>query len=237
MRSKNKLGFTCRMRVSRKIRRLKQKGGANIFLIGVAGASGCGKTYFAELLKSNIAASGGGSIEVISCDNYYKPYAGGKAPPDYNWDVPESIDLALIETHLSTLKSGGTISVPEFDFKTSQRVAGHEKTIDGAAVKIVIVEGLFVFFEEPLRKMFDLKIFTWLEPDICLARRLVRDFKERGKNYEETIEQYQKQVKPAYVNFIEPTKKFADLIISTSEYTNTSISVDVIKTYIRDKTA
>jgi len=209
--------------------------GAGIFFIGIAGASGCGKTYFSELLRTKLQLVST-DVEIISCDNYYKPYPGQvKAPPDFNWDLPESMDLELLHTHLDSLKRGETIKVPEFDFLTSQRI-GDKQAIDGSKVKIVIVEGLFVFAEMALRELFDLKIFAWLEPDICLARRLVRDFKERGKDYEETIEQYQKQVKPAYVNFIEPTKKFADLIISTSEYTNTSISIDVIKSYINDKT-
>jgi uridine kinase len=220
---------------TRKNRR-KQAGGAGIFFIGIAGASGCGKTYFSELLKAKFqGAASSVEVEIISCDNYYKPYPGlVKAPVDFNWDLPESMDLALLHTHLDSLKRGETIKVPEFDYLTSQRV-GDKQTIDGSKVKIVIVEGLFVFVDQSLRDLFDLKIFAWLEPDICLARRLVRDFKERGKNYDETIEQYQKQVKPAYVNFIEPTKKFADLIISTSEYTNTSISIDVIKSYINEK--
>lgn len=223
---------------TRRIRKLKMKGGAGVFLIGVAGASGCGKTYFSEQLMASIKRSGVDAVDIISCDNYYKPYPGGqKAPPDFNWDIPESIDLALLERDLTELKRGGQINVPEYDFITSQRSPAPKKTVDGSALKIVIVEGLFVFFEKGLRDLFDLKLFAWLELDICLARRLVRDFKERGKSYEQTIEQYQKQVKPAYVNFIEPTKKFADLIISTSEYSNTSISLDVIKTYIKDKTA
>lgn len=222
-------------RNSKDIVEKRQVGGGGLFLIGVAGASGCGKTFFSEKLKANIIASGIDSVEVISCDNYYKPYPGGKAPADYNWDVPESIDLGLLTAQISELKRGNKIEVPEYDFLTSQRKAGSKQSIDGSSVRIVIVEGLFVLFEEELRKLFDLKIFAWLEPDICLARRLVRDFRERGKDYEETIEQYQRQVKPAYVNFIEPTKKFADIIISTSEYSNTDISLDVIKTYIKEK--
>jgi len=86
-----------------------------------------------------------------------------------------------------------------------------------------------------LRSLFDLKIFTLLDPDICLARRLKRDVSERGKSYEETINQYQQQVKPSYVNYIEPTKRFADIIISTSEYTDTPKSIDIINTYVISK--
>ena len=207
-----------------------KKGLNCLFIVGIAGASGCGKTYFANLLKSKLALD---SIEIISCDNYYKPYSGLNAD-DFNWDVPEALDLALLEDHIRLLKAGSSIKVPKYDFITSQRTLEHGKIIDGST-KLIIVEGLFIFFEPSLRQLFDLKLFAWLEPDICLARRLIRDFKERGKSYEHTIHQYQTQVKPAYVNFIEPTKKYADLIISTSEYTNTSISLDVINSYVKEK--
>lgn len=203
---------------------------SNVFIIGIAGASGCGKTYFADLLKKKMAST---TVEIISCDNYYKPYPGGvKAPDDFNWDVPEVMELDLLERHLLALKSGGTISVPKYDFLTSQRFQEPEKTVDGSTVRLVIVEGLFVLMIESLRRLFDLKLFTWLDSDICLARRLVRDVKERGYSYEHTIHQYQTQVKPTYVNFIEPTKKYADLIVSSSEYTDSSVGLEVICSFI-----
>jgi uridine kinase len=107
--------------------------------------------------------------------------------------------------------------------------------IDGSKVKLIIVEGLFVLYDTNLRSLYDLKIFTLLDPDICLARRLQRDIEERGNTYKQTIEQYQRDVKPSYLTFIEPTKKYADIIISTSEYTDTSISIDVLKAYIVTK--
>jgi len=210
----------------------------NIFFVGIAGASGCGKTYLATLLQQAFHAATITGVEIISCDNYYKPYPGGvKAPDDFNWDVPESIDLELIARHLQALNRGETIDIPKYDFLTSQRSKSPEKSIDGTTTKIVILEGLFVLTDPALRSLFNLKIFTWLDSDICLARRLVRDVKERGYSYEHTIHQYQTQVKPAYVNFIEPTKKHADLIISTSEYTNSTISLDIIKSYVVGKVA
>jgi len=209
----------------------------NIFFVGIAGASGCGKTHLATLLKQAFLDAKISGVEIISSDNYYKPYPGGKAPDDFNWDVPESIDLPLITSHLNELRNGKTINVPKYDFLTSQRDPKPEKSIDGQTTRIVILEGLFVLTDPTLRAMFNLKIFTWLEPDICLARRLVRDVQERGCSFTQTIHQYQTQVKPAYVNFIEPTKKHADIIVSTSEYTNSSVSLDVIKSYVLGKVA
>ena len=205
-------------------------GGNKLFIIGIAGASGCGKTYFANSIKNKLEIDG---IEIISCDNYYKSYpGGGKAPPTFDWDVPSSLDLDLLAEHLEKLKKGEKINIPKYNFLTSQR-EGTEKEVDGKQVKIIIVEGLFVLFNDNLRDKFDLKIFTLLDPDICLARRLQRDVAERGKSYKETLEQYQKQVKPSYVNYIEPTKRFADIIISTSEFTDTSKSIDIIDKYVR----
>jgi uridine kinase len=209
----------------------------NIFFVGIAGASGCGKTHLATLLKTAFLDANLSGVEIISSDNYYKPYPGGKAPDDFNWDVPESIDLPLIVSHLSDLRNGKTIDVPKYDFLTSQREPKPEKSIDGQITRIVILEGLFVLTDPTLRAMFNLKIFTWLEPDICLARRLVRDVQERGYSFTHTIHMYQTQVKPAYVNFIEPTKKYADIIVSTSEYTNSSVSLEVIKSYVLGKVA
>ena len=207
---------------------------SDVFIIGIAGASGCGKTYFANMLKEKVGSSGVESIEIISCDNYYKPYPGGvKAPDDFNWDVPEVLELELLEQHLRDLKNGLMINVPKYDFLTSQRFVEPDKVVDGSKVKVVIVEGLFVLMIESLRSLFNLKLFTWLDADICLARRLVRDVKERGYSYEHTIHQYQTQVKPTYVNFIEPTKKYADLIISSSEYTDNKVGLDVICSYVK----
>ena len=218
---------------SRKLK-VTNGGSGKVFIIGVAGASGCGKTYFANTLKNKLNQNGIDNIEIISCDNYYKPYPDGKAPPDFNWDIPESIELSLLYKHLIELKKGKKIEIPKYNFLTSQR-DGIDRSIDGSVIKIIIVEGLFVLYDDNLRSMYDLKIFTLLDPDICLARRLQRDIEERGNTYKQTIEQYQRDVKPSYLTFIEPTKKYADIIISTSEYTDTSISIDVLRTYIMTK--
>lgn len=211
------------------------KGGVKQFIIGIAGASGCGKTYFSNRVRDKLAALGIEGIEVISCDNYYNSYpGGGQAPPNFNWDLPETLDLKLLADHLDALKRGEKIQIPKYNFVTSQR-EGFEKELDGSKIKVIIVEGLFVLFDEELRKRFDLKVFTLLDPDICLARRLNRDVHERGRDYASTIKQYQEHVKPSYINFIEPTKRYADIIISTSEYSDTSISLDMIGNFVITK--
>jgi uridine kinase len=212
-----------------------QNGGAKKFFIGIGGASGCGKTYFANSLKKKLEETGLDGIEIVSCDNYYRSYPNGKkAPASHNWDVPDALDLDLLADDLNKIKLNKKINIPKYNFITSQR-EGVEKELDGSKIKIIIVEGLFVLFNDKLREEFDLRIFTLLDSDICLARRLQRDVQERGKSYKETLEQYQMHVKPSYVNYIEPTKRYADIIISTSEFTDTSKSVDIIGTYIINK--
>lgn len=206
-----------------------------IFLIGIAGASGCGKTHLSDIIKNELNKAGTSEITIISCDNYYKPYPDGKkAPEDFNWDSPESVDIDLLVSDIAQLKQGNIINIPTYDYITSQRIQGNNYC-DGSHIKVIIVEGLFTLMDEKLRDLFDLKIFTWLDPDICLARRLLRDYKERAISYEQTLKIYQQNVKPAYTNFIEPTKKYADLIISTSEYRDSRVSLDIIKMYIQNK--
>lgn len=207
---------------------------SSLFIIGIAGASGSGKTHFANIIREQMEDPS--DMEIISCDSYYKPYpGGGVAPADFNWDSPDVIDLELLKHDINRLRQGLCVAVPDYDFKTNQRAAEPHKTIDGSKLKVILVEGLFVLLDKELCSLYNLKIFTWLDLDICLARRLIRDFKERGSSYEKTLHVYQKNVKPAYVNFIEPTKKNADLIISTSEYTDSVVSLDVIKMYISAK--
>jgi uridine kinase len=214
----------------------KQMDSQKIFIIGIAGASGCGKTTLANKIKNKLESSGLSGVEIISSDNYYIPYKNiegisMKAPEDFNWDLPSVLDLDLLGQHLDILKQGGSVDIPKYNFLTSQRDVS-EESIDGRNIRVLIVEGLFVLFNESLRSKFDLKIFTLLDPDICLARRLARDINERKIPFDVTIKQYQDHVKPAYVNFIEPTKRYADIIISTSEYSDQSIPLEMIKSYI-----
>ena len=208
---------------------LSKKG---IFVIGIAGASGCGKTYLAGSIKKSLIADGFKGVEIISCDNYNKSSSDGKPRPPSMWDEPTSVDLDLLAKDINKLKNKQKINIPKYNFKTSQR-DGIEKELDGSNLEVIIVEGLFVLYDESVRDMLDLKIFTLLDADICLARRIKRDMAERGSTHESVVEHYQKYVKPSYVKYVEPSHKFADIVISTSEYTNTIRTIDVIKAYIK----
>jgi UMP-CMP kinase len=217
------------------------KGGAgmdspNKYIIGVAGASGCGKTYFSNYLKGLIEKNF--SVEIISCDDYYKSYSEEKKPngkwitpndrdPNFNWDVPDVLDLKLLSDTLSDLKKNKDISIPDYDFVESHRREKPKKIIKSKDIQIIIVEGLYVLYDEDLRSKFNLKIFIDADNEICLGRRIFRDIvegrntskdasiEEKNKALEQLIKVYKKNIRPSYIKYIEPTKEFADFIINS----------------------
>jgi len=202
----------------------------NLFIIGIAGASGSGKTYLMEKIKNkvNILFSVG-DIETISCDDYY--YENDTL----NKDLPSSLELSLLVEHINKLKNGETVEIPEYNFITQKRVYNKNKIIDGSKIKVLIVEGLFVLYDEKIRNLLNLKIFTHLDKDITLARRIDRDTRERNKTYDNVIHEYQSFVKPAFISIIKPSMIHADMIISTSETTDDIVYLDVIIQYIKCK--
>lgn len=204
-----------------------------IFIIGIAGASGGGKTHLADTIMKSLHDIGVTEVEILSSDNYYLRPPQGIDVAKHNWDRPEALDLKLLCDNIKALKRGDIVEIPKYNFVVHARESYPEKVINGSKTKVVIVEGIFVLSDEAIRSEFDLKLFTLLDQDICLARRIKRDISERGRDHNSVIEQYQKYVKPSYHAYIEPTKIYADLIISSSEYTDTSIFIDVISTYVQ----
>jgi len=204
----------------------------NLFIIGIAGASGSGKTYLMKKIKNKIEESYFkyvNNIETISCDNYY--YENDTL----NKDLPSSLELSLLVEHITKLKNGETVEIPEYDFITQKRVYNKNKIIDGSKIKVLIVEGLFILYDKNIRNLLNLKLFTLLDKDITLARRINRDTKERNKTYANVIHEYQSFVKPAFISIIKPSMIHADMIISTSETTNDNVYLDIIIQYIRCK--
>jgi uridine kinase len=228
---------------------------SRIFFIGIAGASGCGKSYFTKLLKDRLVKNGisAAAIQVISCDSYYKTFLNNDGTPrqlesketntyvktpeyiKYNWDHPDAVDLPLLETHLKSLENGEDVVVPEFDFNSSIQTPDSRRRIYAAKVKIVIVEGLFTFYLESLRRLFDLRLFISSDMEVCLVRRLLRDREKRDSDYDRTINQYIDHVKPAFCAFIEPTRIFAEFTIHNSYNSKYTTSMNIVCEYVISK--
>ena len=207
----------------------------SFIIIGIAGASGSGKTYLMEKLKNKIKESyfkyvnSNIDIETISCDNYY--YENDTL----NKDLPSALELSLLVKHITKLKNGETVEIPEYNFITQKRVYNKNKIIDGSKIKVLIVEGLFVLYDESIRNLLNLKLFTYLDEDITLARRIDRDTRERNKTFNNVIHEYQSFVKPAFISIIKPSMIHADMIISTYDTTDDTVYLDVICQYTKCK--
>ena len=182
-------------------------------IVGVAGASGSGKTCVAQLIEEQLAA--GVRVVSISSDSYYLGLSPGAEASENNWDHPDALDLDLLASHLADLREGKDVHVPEYDFSKHQRNPDKASGtfISALETDVVIVDGIFVLAVEKLRATFDLTLFTVEELDVCLARRLRRDIAERGRSIESVLAQYLRFVRPGYINFIEPSKNKADILV------------------------
>ncbi len=177
--------------------------------IGIAGGSGSGKTTVAQEILSRV---GPDRIAFLQHDSYYKDLSG--LPPnqraELNFDHPNSLETDLLTEHIRCLQSGQSVEVPVYDFSTHSRT---NRTFTVAARRVILVEGILIFVEAALRELFDIKVFVDTDPDIRFIRRLQRDIAERGRTTETVIKQYQATVRPMHLEFVEPSKRYADIII------------------------
>jgi len=177
--------------------------------IGIAGGTGSGKTTVARAIYDRV---GSGRIEWISHDSYYRDFEG-LSPEDrhkINFDHPDSLETELLIRHLDVLSKGSSVEVPLYDF------ASHRRRTDTQRVeprRVVIVEGILVLAEPELRKRIDIKLFVDTPADIRFMRRLMRDIQTRGRSLESVVHQYMTTVRPMHEEFVEPSKRYADLII------------------------
>ena len=180
----------------------------NILVIGIAGGTGSGKTT----LMNNLISRFEGMVTVISHDNYYKRHDDMtyEERSQLNYDEPAAFDTSLMVYHLEELRRGHTIECPVYDFTIHNR---SEQTIHIVPKKVIIVEGILIFENEELRNLMDIRIFVDTDADVRILRRIMRDVKERGRSLESVVEQYLTTVKPMHEQFIEPSKRFADIIV------------------------
>ncbi len=182
-----------------------------VMVIGVAGASGSGKT---TLSRAIVDIVGRENITYISHDNYYRDcsHLDAKDRDNIDFDHPRQLDTALLIEHVKQLKKGDgkAISIPDYDFTTHSR---KKEWIPIKPSKIILIEGILIFTEPELVKLMDIKLFVDTDDDIRLIRRMKRDISERGRTMDQVIDQYIKTVRPSYKEFVEPSKKMADVII------------------------
>lgn len=192
-------------------------------IIGVAGPSGSGKSLLASTIVNEL---GSGEVCVISEDSYYKDL--GDMPFDEkaqrNYDHPEAFDHALFAEHLKALKAGQSVDIPIYDFSKHAR-SGQFKHIGPHT--IIVLEGILLFVDETLRDLMDILIYVDTPMDVCLIRRLTRDIIERGRTLESVLTQYQQTVRPMCLQFVEPSKRYADIIVPKGG--KNRIAIDMIK--------
>lgn len=178
-------------------------------VIGIAGGSGSGKTTVAQVILQRV---GRDRIAFLQHDSYYKDLSG--LPPtqraDVNFDHPDSLETDLLIEHIAALRSGKAVEVPIYDFSADRRTG---ETFTVQPCRVIVVEGILIFTEPALRKMFDVKIFVDTDSDLRFIRRLERDINERGRTTASVIEQYTHTVRPMHLEFVEPSKRYADVII------------------------
>jgi uridine kinase len=199
-----------------------------MYIIGIAGGTGSGKT---TVVKKIMKALEGESVAVIPQDSYYNDNTHLTMDERrlINYDHPDAFDWDLMYQQISALRIGKSIEQPTYDYITSNRMP---ETIHITPCKVIIIEGIMALYHINLRELMDLKIFVDTDADVRLIRNILRDTVERGRTPEMVIERYLKVLKPMHEQFIEPTKKYADLIIP--EGGSNIQAIDLIKSYIKN---
>ncbi|MDF2867936.1 MAG: udk [Gammaproteobacteria bacterium] len=200
----------------------------NTIIIGIAGASASGKSLLANTIVREL---GSDQVVVISEDAYYKdqrdmPF---EERQKINYDHPDAIEHSLLVKNLQQLQAGGSVEIPMYNYnihareKTTRQVGKHT---------IIVLEGILLFVDPKLRKMMDIRIYMDAPLDICLIRRLKRDMLERGRSLDSVLEQYLATVRPMYLQFIEPSKRYADIIVPRGG--ENRIAIEMIKAKMRE---
>lgn len=202
-----------------------QRQGSHL-VIGIAGGSGSGKTTVANRVRSSLPVE---DVAILEHDAYYRdrPDLSYDERSRLNFDHPDSLESELLVEHIRALRRGEPVDVPLYDFKT------HRRSLEVRRVEptgVTIVEGILVFAEEALRKEFDVRIYVDTDPDIRAFRRIRRDIEQRGRSFESIREQYYRTVRPMHLQFVEPSKRHAHVIIP--EGGENAVGIDLVTRFI-----
>jgi uridine kinase len=192
-------------------------------VIGIAGGTGSGKTTIARTILRRVGAD---HIAFLPHDAYYRDLSGMplEERKKLNFDHPDSLETELMIEQLNVLKNWEPIHLPVYDFATHTRIA---RTVLVEPQPIILVEGILIFYEIELRKLFDVKIFVDTDADIRFIRRLQRDISERGRTAESVMRQYLETVRPMHMEFVEPSKRYADVIIPEGGFNTVALDMVV----------
>ena len=198
----------------------------NILVIGIAGGTGSGKTT----LMNNLIKAFQEDVTILSHDNYYKRHDDltYEERCQLNYDEPAALETDLMAAHLDQLRHGQAIDCPVYDFTQHNR---SNETIRIEPRKVIIVEGILIFENQPLRDLMDIRIFVDTDSDVRLCRRIKRDVNKRGRSLESVLQQYQETVKPMHEMYVEPSKKYANIIVP--EGGMNTVALDMIMGRIR----
>lgn len=198
----------------------------NILVIGIAGGSGSGKTT----LVKNLIGKFGDVITVLSHDNYYKRHdeMTYEERCKLNYDEPAAFETDLMVQQLQTLRQGQSIDCPVYDFTVHNR---SDDTLQIVPSRVILVEGILIFADPSLRELMDIRIFVDTDADIRICRRMKRDVNKRGRSIESVITQYQQTVKPMHEKYVEPSKKYAHIVVP--EGGKNAVALDMIEGYIQ----
>ncbi|HAR43149.1 MAG TPA: uridine kinase [Bdellovibrionales bacterium] len=196
-----------------------------MFLVGIAGGSGSGKTTFAHKVIKRVSDP---TVVLLHQDSYYLPGLPShlRVHGEPNFDHPDAFDWSLLKDHLSRLKAGEQVAAPIYDFRTSRRLP--ETQVIGPC-KTILMEGIYTLWDAEIRNLFDVKIYLHVESDIRFIRRLHRDVRERNRTLDSIIRQYYDTVRPMHHEFLEHTKQYADLVVGEE----TDIAAEVVAAQVK----
>ena len=198
-----------------------------MLIIGIAGGSGSGKTTVVKKLIKSLPKD---SVSVISQDSYYKDngHKSAEERAKINFDNPSSIEFSLLIKHLDQLKEGNDIQMPVYSYLTCAR---SKETIAVIPKKVIIVEGILILSNPRMRERMDIKVYVDADGDDRLMRIIWRDLEERGRSFQQVLEHYDKYVKPMHLQFIDPTKRYADIIVPQGG--KNQVAIDILSSRIK----